>query len=213
MKMFRRLLRLTGLAFALSANLTAATFSFTTDPFAGSTAPNTPGRQVVGGEDLITFNIASDVFAFTSGVFGVSAINFANNIVSNIPTTGVNTIVLRSFDNDSDSNTPFGAGNAANLIADRLTSPGSGFFIYFNSALDLPRLVYSADLNDNTSDLKILARLTNLSGQSGRDGLANFTAANFQILASPVPEPASFLTLLLAAGSLAFGRRIFSRRK
>ena len=34
---------------------------------------------------------------------------------------------------------------------------GPGFFIYFNSGLDLPRLVYSTDLSDNTADLKVLA--------------------------------------------------------
>jgi hypothetical protein len=35
---------------AVAANAGAATFTFATDPFAGSTALTTPGRQVVGGE-------------------------------------------------------------------------------------------------------------------------------------------------------------------
>ena len=142
----------------LTAPAGAATFLFDTDPFAGSTALTTPGRQVVGNELFTAFNIATDVFAFSPAVFGINSISFANNVAGSLPTSGVNTIVLRTFDNDADPNTPFGAGNAANLIADRLTSPGPGFFVYFNSGLDLPRLVYSTDLNDNTADLKVLAR-------------------------------------------------------
>ena len=47
-------------------------------------------------------------------------------------------IVLETFDDDANAATAFAAGNAANLIAARLTTPGPGFFIYFNSALNLP---------------------------------------------------------------------------
>ena len=54
----------------------ATTFTFNTDPFAGSTALTTPGRQVVGGEDFISFSIGSDVFSLGSLAFGVSSINF-----------------------------------------------------------------------------------------------------------------------------------------
>jgi hypothetical protein len=183
----------------LSATATATTFTFNTDPFAGSDALTTPGRQVVGGEAFITFNIATDVFALGQAVFGVGdEVLFANDVAGNLPTGGVNVIVLQTFDNDGDPTTPFGAGNAANLIADRITSPGPGFFIYFNQGLDLPRLVFSTDLNDSTADLKILFRMTNLTGQGGRDAIPTFTAANFAIT---VPEPSTLL-LLLAAGVL-----------
>ena len=179
----------------LCSTLNAATFSFNTDPFAGSTALTTPGRQIVAGETFINFSIPTDLFALESTVFGVgNSVNFANNVVSNLPTGGVNVIVLQTFDNDANPATPFAAGNAADLIASQITTPGPGFFIYFNQALDLPRLVFSTDLNDNTADLKILFRMTNLTGQGGRDAIPTFTAANFAI--TTVPEPSTLLMMM-----------------
>lgn len=199
------------LLFALSTNANATTFSFEEDPFAGSDALTTPGRQVVGNESFITFSIASDIFAFDSTIFGVGdQILFANDVVGNLPASGINVIVLETLDNDADPGTPFGAGTAANLIAAQITTSGAGFFIYFNSGLDLPRLVYSTDLSDATSDLKVLARLTNLSGQVGRDALPTFTASNFALI-SPVPEP-STLGLMAAPAVLWFGFGLRRRR-
>ena len=122
---------------------------------------------------------------------------FANDVVGNLPTSGVNVIVLQTFDDDGNPVTPFGAGNAANLIADQITSPGAGFFIYFNSGLDLPRLVYSTDLNDNTADLKILFRMTNLTGQDGRDAIPTFTKSNFEITQGPYLNPPQCFSLAL----------------
>jgi hypothetical protein len=192
---------------ALSATASATTFSFDTDPFAGSNALTTPGRQIVGGESFISFDTATDVFALGSSVFGVGdEVHFSNDIVGNLPTGSVNVIVLETLDNDADPTTPFGAGNAADLIASQITSPGPGFFIYFNSGLNLPRLVFSTDLNDNTADLKVLFRMTNLSGQP--DALPTFTASNFAV----VPEPPT-LMLLAAAGMLGVGRTSFRRRR
>jgi len=184
----------------------AEIFRFDTDPFAGTTALTTPGRQVVGGEDSIGFNIASDIFSLESTVFNAgNQVFFANSVVASLPTSGVNVIVLQTFDNDANPATPFGAGNAANLIAAQITSPGAGFFIYFNSGLDLPRLVYSRDLNDNTADLKILFRMTNLTGQSGRDAIPSFTESNFEI--TTVPEPSTMLLLGFGLIGLAGVRR------
>jgi hypothetical protein len=194
----------------LSTTANATVFNFATDPFAGSAALVTPGRQVVGGEDSITFSIATDVFSFASGVFGIGdTINFASGLAGALPTGGVNAIALLSFDDDANAATAFGAGNAANLIAAQITTPGPGFFIYFNQGLDLPRLVFSTDLNDNTADLKIMARMQNLGGQPGRDAMSTFTAANFQI--SRVPEPASSLTVIMAVAALMAGSRVFRR--
>lgn len=180
----------------LSATAHATVFSFNTDPFAGSEALTTPGRQVVGGEPSINFSIATDVFSFDTAVFGVGdQILFANDLVGNLPSSGINVIVLQTLDNDGDPATPFNAGTAANLIASQITVPGAGFFIYFNQGLDLPRLVFSTDLNDNTSDLKILARMTNLAGQDGRDALPTFTEANFAL----IPEPSALLLMMVPA--------------
>lgn len=177
---------------AFSASMNAATFTFNSDPFAGSDALITPGRQIVGGEPFISFDIASDVFAFNPAVFGMGdQVLFVNDLAANLPTGGVNVIVLQT------APVPFNAGLAANAIADQITSPGPGFFIYFNSGLDLPRLVFSTDLSDNTADLRILARMVNLSGQSGRDALSTFTESNFVT----IPEPSTFL-LMTAAGAL-----------
>jgi hypothetical protein len=197
--------------FTLSTTASAATIPFVTDPFAGSTALTTPGRQIVGGEGFITFSIPFDVFLFDAGVFGIDDdIHFANDVVGNLPASGLNVIVLQTFDNDATPVTPFGAGNAANLIAAQITSSGPGFFIYFNQGLDLPRLVYSTDLSDETADLKILFRLLNLTGQPGRDAIPTFTATNFATTAS-VPEPTSLL--LLGSGVVGLVTKARRRKK
>jgi hypothetical protein len=200
-----------GVVALFSTIANATVFRFDSDPFAGSTAPTTPGRQVVGGETFINFNIATDVFSLESAVFpGVGTqLHFVNDIVGNLPTSNINVVVLRTFDNDANPATPFAAGNAADLIAGQITAPSPGFFIYFNQGLDLPRLVFSPDLNDNTSDLKVLFRMTNLTGQAGRDAMATFTAANFQITA--IPEPSAVL-MVTTAGAFLVGYASRRRR-
>ena len=197
---------------AITATARATVTEFNTDPFAGTTVLATPGRQVVGGELFTTFNIATDVFSFDPSVFGIGdTIHFANGLAGNLPTTGLNVVVLQSFDNDANPGTPFGAGNAASLIADQITSPGPGFFIYFNSGLDLARLVYSTDLSDDTADLKIMARFLNLTGQGGRDAIPTITDANFEV--STAPDAGNTLSLLsTACGALMAARCTFSRR-
>ena len=131
-----------------------------------------------------------------------------NATAPNVPATGVNIVVLQTFDDDNNPLTNFAAGNAANLIAAQITTPGPGFFIYFNQGLDVARLVFSTDLNDNQADLKVLARMTNLSGQIGRDAIPTFTAENFRF--TTVPEPAS-LSLMAVAGLVGAGRRYLRR--
>ena len=209
--MYRFCLSIAIFVLIFAANATATTFRFDTDPFAGSTALTTPGRQVVGGESFINFNIATDLFSLESTVFGVgSQVNFANDVVGNLPTSNVNVIVLRSFDDDGNSATPFAAGNAATLIANQITTSGPGFFMYFNQGLDLPRVVFSTDLSDSTADLKILFRMTNLTGQSGRDAMATFTASNFEF--TTVPEPSAALLMTMAGAFFAGGFAWLRRR-
>jgi len=197
---------------AITATARASVTQFNTDPFAGTTVLTAPGRQIVGGELFTTFDIATDVFSFDPSVFGIGdTIHFANGLAGNLPTTGLNVVVLQSFDNDANPGTPFGAGNAANLIADQITSPGPGFFIYFNSGLDLARLVYSTDLSDDTADLKVMARFLNLTGQAGRDAIPTITEANFEV--ATAPDAGNTLGLLsTACGALMVAGCTFSRR-
>jgi hypothetical protein len=185
---------------ALSSVAAGASISFSTDPFDGTNVRNIPGRQVVGGEFLIAFHTATESFVFDETAFGMgNQIHFANGLFNAIPSTGVNAVVLQSTDNDANPLTPFGAASAADLLASRITDPGPGVFVYFNSSLDLARLVYSSDLSSNTADLKILARMLNLTGQKGINALPTFSASNFDISGNQtVPEPSGIA--LMAGG-------------
>ena len=182
----------------------ASTILFSAVPFAGSTALTTPGRQVVGGEPFLVFNPSVDVLAFDATAFPElgGTIGFANATAASLPTSGINAIVLQEF------GPPMAAPIAANLIAARITSPGAGVFIYFNTGLGLARLVYSTNLDDETADLQILARFTNLTDQAA---LATISASNFEVATTPVPEPGS-LALLATAGLLVVGRRFVRGR-
>jgi len=206
----RRLLRaaaLVAVVAGIPASSLAAEILLNPDPFAGSTALTPPGRQIVGGEPFISFDLAADSFLIDLAAFGPygfgTPLSLANGEISGIPTSGANIIVLRTFDNDGDPATPFGAGSAATLIANTVTSPGAGFFIYFNQGLNLPRLVFSTDLDSSDADLKIIARFTNMVG--GQALLSDFNAANFQA----VPEPGTAL-LLVTGMALAWRRRVRS---
>lgn len=176
---------------SLNSGAHAASFQFLSDPFAGSTALTTPGRQVVGGEPSIVFNPATDQFVFGQSAFGIGKLVFASGLAASLPATGVNVVVLQ------DVGPPMNAVLAANLIAAQFTDSAPGFFIYFNTGLNLPRLVFSTDLGDNTADLKILARMTNFLGDPA--GMARFSAENF----TATPEPSSIA--MVAAGMALAG--------
>ena len=174
----------------------AATILFDVNPLTGNPALTTPGRQIVppvGSEPFLMFNPAADVLAFDVAAFAVAISGFANDVSTSLSPTGVNFIVLQN-------GAPLAAGSAADAIANQLTQDGAGFFIYFNSGLNLPRLVYSTNLNDSSADLAVLGRFTNLSGSLGFAALSTITAANVQ----SVPEPST----LLLVGTALVGRRV-----
>lgn len=193
--MRRAALALLPLLVLASVPAAAATIHFGTDPFAGTTALTTPGRQIIGGELFTPFDPAADQFTFNPARFGVTDLHFINSDAAGIPASGVNLIVLEEF------GPPMAAGAAADLIAAAITTPGPGFLVYFNTGLTFPRLVFSTDLSDETADLKVLARLTNLGGNPA--ALATFEADNFAL----VPEPSSVLLLAAGIAGLAARRR------
>jgi hypothetical protein len=210
--MFKQIIQAIAMVLMFSGLSAATTFAFNTDPFAGTNVRNVPGRQLVGGEDFVSFNTTTDVFAFDGDAFNIGTLRVANGLASAIPSAGINVVVLENADDDSNPFTPFGAFNAADLIAERITQSGPGLFIYFNQDLNLPRLVYSTDLSNKNADLRVLARMLNLTGPAveGVNALATFSAANFVVLQpiSGVPEPSARVTatggmVLLALGALA----------
>ena len=92
-----------------------------------------------------------------------------------MPTSGVNLIVIQ------DTGTSFNAGQAANAIANAVTADGAGFFVYHNVLLGMNRLVYSTNLNVNTADLAVLARIEAPFGTEALQALSGFSANNFAL--------------------------------
>lgn len=187
-------------AVALAGSASAATLTFDEDPFAGSTALTTPGRQIVGGEPFLVFDPAADEILIAPAVFGVTPPIVAFNGLAADLTDGFNVVVLRDL--DADLVTPgaqMSASLAANLIADAVTVDGAGFFFYFNSGLDLVRLVYSTNLSDNTADLKVLARFTNLSGPAGAAAMSQIGPQVGEQVAA-IPEPGVWAMMLAGFG-------------
>jgi Ca2+-binding RTX toxin-like protein len=161
-------------------------FAFAGDPFEG-TDVSAAGRQVIGNEDFISdFDFANDQYRFDAADYGVDGTVVFAAVDATAPgatiPVGANVIVLLNSDNDANPATAFNAGAAANQIAALVDEPGPGFFVYFNSSLNVNRLVYSTDLSDPTADLKIVSRQTDLTGQDAIDALANFTADNFEFV-------------------------------
>ena len=117
MRRFIPLVAVLFLTFNTSAN--AATISFPTDPFAGSTSLITPGHRFVGGEPFIRFNIATDVSAIDPIASGIDQILFADDLAGTLPTSDVDVEVLQALDNDSDPLTPFEVGDLSDNTADQ----------------------------------------------------------------------------------------------
>ena len=162
-------------------------FAFSGDPFDGADV-SADGRQIVGNEDFITdFEFGRDRYELNAEDFGIEDTLVFASVDGNAEGAakaleGANVIVLQNSDNDGDLDTPFLAGTAANQIAELVDEDGAGFFVYYNSNLELNRLVYSENLNDASADLKIVSRQTDLIGQDAIDALQDFSAANFSFV-------------------------------
>lgn len=186
----------------------AATVTFDTNPLIGApgVVPGDNLRQVFGGAEVTipTFTPGTDRFALDLAAFGVTGpIGFVNALAAALPGGGVNVIVLQDSDNDGNPATPFNAAAAANLVAAEIDEAGAGFFLYFNSVLQVNRLVFSDDLSVATADLAILARIAAPTGPAAIAALPGFTAAEF----IEVPAPAALPTLLAGLALLGLLRR------
>lgn len=202
---------LAGLAALTSTSASAAEFRFDRDPFRGSTALVTPGRQVVGinEQSIPVFDLTTDVASFVLPAFGYAIgddIAFFSGFASALPADGgLNVIVLQDIDFDGNpaNGNALNAGQAATLIANAINEPGAGLFVYFNTALSVNRLVFSTDLADPTADLAILARFLNQSGAAGIDALPLYQESNF----ATVPAPAALALFGLGLLGLRLRRR------
>jgi Ca2+-binding RTX toxin-like protein len=105
----------------------------------GATTEDDGVRQVVNTPDVLTdWSIAEDTFQIDTSDFLITGeLEFFNGLAANIPEGGINVIVLQDTDNDNNPATAFNAGAAASLIAVNLDTSGAGFFVYFNSALQI----------------------------------------------------------------------------
>jgi hypothetical protein len=196
------------IALAAAPPAGAATVTFDVNPLAGAPGviPGDGVRQVFGGAEITLpgFDTGTDVFRLDLAAFGVTGpVRLANAPAAGLPAGGVNVVVLQDADNDGNPATAFNAGAAANLIAGAITESGAGFFVYFNSALNVNRLVFSADLSVPTADLAILARIAAPTGDAAVAALPAFTDANF----AAVPAPGALPAFLAALGLLGLARR------
>lgn len=161
-------------------------FVYSGNPFSGEDV-SAPERQIIGNEDaILDFNLSQDIYRLNATDFGVVGdVNFATldgNTTNASIKPETNVITLLNSDNDNNLDTPFLAGTAANQIAELTTEDRDGFFVYFNSDLQLNRLVYSTNLNDASADLKIISRQTDLIGQNAVSALTEFSADNFEFV-------------------------------
>lgn len=176
------------------------TLVYAGNPFDGADV-SAAGRQIIANEDFVSdFSFANDAFQFNSRDFNLTGpVNFVSlNAAATgaaIP-AGTNVIVLRNADDDNNPATVFGAAAAATQVANLVTTDGAGFIVYANSALGVTRILYSTNLNDANADVKVVARLTDLTGQAAIDALASFTAANFAFDRPPVFTSAAAVSVI-----------------
>jgi Ca2+-binding RTX toxin-like protein len=149
-------------------------------------------RQVVNAANTSTDNILDftddDQVQFDAEALGLDHFAFANAARPDGTTdlaliqADSNVIVVGSFAN---------AALAANAIATASEFHGPGIFVYFNSTLQVARVVFSEDLGANTAtvdvngnlvgagDIDVLFALRNLAGADGLQHQSLFQADDF----------------------------------
>ena len=177
-------LRGTGGSDNLSGGAGADAFGYGGDPFGGRDV-SAPERQIIQEEDFINdFDFAEDRYLFNATDFDlVGDVNFAAvdaNAEDASIAPGTNVVAVLNSNDAEDPNAPFAAGTAADQIAELTSEDGAGLFSYFNSGLEVNRLVYSTNLNDANADLKVVSRQTDLIGSDAIDALNDFSADNFE---------------------------------
>lgn len=134
-------------------------------------------------DQLLDWSLRSDRFVLDAGSLGITgALTFVNALAEDLPATGGNVIILQDSDDDNNPDTVFNARSAARLIATRIQTPGSGFFVYFNSDLGVNRLVYSPDLANGEASFSVLAAITTVKNQLAIESLPLFTSSNFSFI-------------------------------
>lgn len=140
-------------------------------------------RQAENTPDILTdWAIGEDRFVFDTEVFGVTGNKKVSVSLAADIKAGANVIVLQDTDNDANAATVFNAGAAASLIAENVDVDGAGFFVYWNSALGINRLVYSENLNEATADIRVLANINTLAGAEAIAALDDFAGRDFAFL-------------------------------
>lgn len=214
-----RLFQFAALAFGAGLTAGAAQAAVITDitvnPLTGSIAvPGDGVRTVVNSNFMLdSFEVGAggDRFRFLLSAFGIDGgLDFVNTTANLLPPGGANLIVLQDA-TDGVTGT-LNAVSSANLIAAETEVDGAGFFVYFNTVLDINRLVFSENLNVPTADLAILAFINNPKGADAIADLPGFSNLNFaafaeQIDVAPVPLPATAMLLVAAIASLGLLRR------
>lgn len=150
------------------------------------------GRDVVGfdgsallqaPDQLLDWDVARDAFRLDAAAFGVDAtLRFQNALAAELEDDGSNVIVLRDADDDGNAATVFNARSAARLIGNEVATEGEGFFVYFNSALGVNRLVHSADLANGEAVLTVLGAVLTTTGAEAIGELASYGADNFALI-------------------------------
>lgn len=163
------------------------TYVFSGDPFNGTPVDTTDGeRAIVNTPDSTPdFDPRRDNLVARFGIERPRT--FVNGTLEELQAaaaSGVraNTVVIQGTgDADIDDGDVFLAGTAATAIAKSgVAAPGPGVFVYWNSNLQINRLVYSSDLSDPTADISILLNVDTVTGEQALDVLPHYRADTFR---------------------------------